>query len=98
MMLAMSNVVPLPTSGLSERDMAILEFESSWWEAPGSKDVEIRQRFQLSAPRYYQELNRLIDDPDALAYKPLLVKRLRRQRAKRQQQRSARHLTITASS
>lgn len=94
----MSNLAPLPSSGLSERDLAILEFESSWWNASGAKESEIQERFDLSAPRYYQELNRLIDDPDALAFKPLLVKRLRRMRARRQQERSARHLGVQASS
>ena len=33
-----------------------------------------------------------VDDPAALGYKPLLVKRLRRQRAQRQAARSARRL------
>ena len=50
------------------------------------------ERFGLSSPRYYQQLNALIDRPEALAYAPMLVKRLRRQRQRRQEQRSARHL------
>lgn len=77
---------------LSERDAAILDFEEAWWAADGLKENEIRDRFELSAPRYYQILNALLDDPAALEYKPLLVKRLRRQRARRQEGRSARHL------
>lgn len=83
-------------AGLSERDAAILDFEASWWEAAGAKEAEIRARFDLSAPRYYQILNQLLDDPDALAYAPLLVKRLRRLRARRQENRSARHLTVAS--
>jgi len=43
----------------------------------------------MSATRYYQVLNELIDRPEALAFEPVLVKRLRRQRAKRQRIRSA---------
>lgn len=77
---------------LSERDAAILDFEATWWEASGVKDAEIRERFGLSAPRYYQTLNQLLDDPAALVHAPLLVKRLRRLRARRQEGRSARHL------
>jgi len=46
----------------------------------------------LSATRYYQVLNTLIDNPDALAADPLLVKRLRRMRDERQRARSARRL------
>jgi len=46
----------------------------------------------MSATRYYQVLNELIDTPGALAADPMLVKRLRRLRATRQRQRSARRL------
>ena len=42
--------------------------------------------------RYYQVLNALIDRPEALAFDPLLVRRLRRLRAARQRARSARRL------
>jgi Protein of unknown function (DUF3263) len=48
----------------------------------------------MSATRYYQVLNALIDRPEALAFDPLLVKRLRRLRSARQRQRSARRLGI----
>ena len=48
----------------------------------------------MSSTRYYQVLNSLIDNPAALAADPMLVKRLRRLRAARQRQRSARRLGI----
>ena len=48
----------------------------------------------MSATRYYQVLNALIDAPAALAYDPLLVKRLRRLRQARQRARSARRLGL----
>jgi hypothetical protein len=44
----------------------------------------------LPATRYYQLLNELIDRPEALAFDPALVKRLRAQRARRQRIRSPR--------
>ena len=44
----------------------------------------------MPAARYYQLLNELIDRPAALAFDPILVKRLRRQRAERRRLRSAR--------
>lgn len=89
----MSDAQPLPTAPLlSEVDAAILDFEASWWSAPGAKESEIRERFGLSAPRYYQILNSLIDSPEALQAQPLLVKRLRRLRQRRHENRSARHL------
>ncbi|MDO5285885.1 MAG: DUF3263 domain-containing protein [Actinomycetia bacterium] len=78
-----------PGRALSERDAAILDFERHWWKAPGAKEQTIRERFQMSATRYYQTLNELIDTEAALAADPLLVKRLRRLRAERRRQRCA---------
>ena len=88
-----------PSSGrdvetLSERDQAILAFERSWWEFAGAKEQAIRDKFDMSATRYYQVLNALIDREAALAHDPLLVKRLRRLRMSRQRARSARRLGI----
>lgn len=77
---------------LSERDAEILLFERQWWKFPGAKEQAIRDRFDMSATRYYQLLNNLIDQPAALAYDPLLVKRLQRMRSSRQRARSARRL------
>ena len=48
----------------------------------------------MSATRYYQVLNALIDKPEALAADPLLIKRLRRLRASRQRTRAARRLGV----
>ena len=78
--------------GLSERDREILEFERQWWKYAGAKETAVREQFDMSATRYYQVLNALIDRPEALAADPLLVRRLRRLRAARQRQRSARRL------
>ena len=71
----------------SDRDRAILDFERSWWAEPGPKDVAIRVQFDLSAARYRELLNTLIESDDALAYDPLLVRRLRRQRERRRRAR-----------
>ena len=79
---------------LSERDQGILSFERSWWEFAGAKEQAIREKFDMSATRYYQVLNALIDAEAALAFDPLLVKRLRRLRMARQRARSARRLGI----
>ena len=81
-------------SELSERDAEILSFERQWWKFAGAKEQAIRDKFAMSATRYYQLLNALIDRPEALAHDPLLVKRLRRLRATRQRNRSARRLGI----
>ena len=83
-----------PAGELSARDADILAFERQWWKFAGAKEQAIRDKFQMSATRYYQVLNALIDKPEALAQDPLLVKRLRRLRASRQRMRSAKRLGI----
>ena len=79
---------------LSERDLLILEFERQWWKYAGAKEQAMREKFDMSATRYYQALNALIDRPAAIVADPMLVKRLRRLRAARQRARSARRLGI----
>lgn len=79
---------------LGSRDREILAFERQWWKYAGAKEQAIRELFDMSATRYYQVLNALIDDPAALAVDPMLVKRLRRLRTSRQRARSARRLGI----
>lgn len=84
------------TPGLSERDERILAFERQWWKFAGAKEQAVRELFDLTATRYYQILNALIDDPAALAHDPMLVKRLRRMRSSRQRARTARRLGADA--
>ncbi len=79
-------------AGLTDRQVDILAFERNWFRMGGMKEEAIRARFDVSASRYYQMLNELIDSPAALAHDPLLVKRLRRLRETRQRQRSAKRL------
>ncbi len=79
---------------LTEREREILAFERQWWRYAGAKEQAVRDMFDMSATRYYQVLNALIDRPDALAFDPMLVKRLRRMRAARTRARSARRLGI----
>ena len=74
--------------GLTERERALLDFEATWWRSKRPKADQIRTQFALSAPRYYQIINALIDRPEALAYSPMLVQRLRRLREQRQAARS----------
>src|SRR5690349_9974272 len=80
------------TAGLSERDEQVLAFERQWWKYAGAKESAIRELFDMSATRYYQVLNALLDKPEAMAADPLLIKRLRRLRTSRQRTRAARRL------
>ncbi|MDR3069514.1 MAG: DUF3263 domain-containing protein [Propionibacteriaceae bacterium] len=91
----MSEVAFNPRLQLDDADRALLDFEKAWWLLPSAKEPEIRERFGISATRYYQQLNSLIDTEAALAYDPLLVKRLRRLRSSRQHERSAKRLTTS---
>ena len=84
------------TDGLSEREREVLTFERQWWKYAGAKEQAVRDLFDMSATRYYQVLNALIDRPEALVADPMLVKRLRRLRATRQRTRSARRLGMDA--
>lgn len=78
--------------GLTRRELDILDFERKWWKYAGAKEEAIRELFAMSATRYYQVLNAVVDKPEALAADPMLVKRLRRLRASRQKSRAARRL------
>jgi hypothetical protein len=79
---------------LTDRDQAILDFERSWWSQSGPKEALIRAKFELSATRYYQILNELLESQEAYDYDPLVVRRLRRLRDRR---RRARHEGYQAS-
>ncbi|MEU6022231.1 DUF3263 domain-containing protein [Micromonospora sp. NBC_01739] len=78
---------PESVGALGEREQEILAFERQWWRHAGAKEQAIRDRFGLSATRYYQLLNALLDNPAALAADPVLVGRLRRLRASRARSR-----------
>jgi hypothetical protein len=83
------------SASLSDLEFRILEFERSWWrfagaKESGAKESAIKELFDLSAPRYYQILNDLIDRQDALEASPMLVKRLRRLRDARTSARTTR--------
>ncbi|MBE3074336.1 MAG: DUF3263 domain-containing protein [Actinobacteria bacterium] len=83
-----------PLGELSDRDREIIAFERQWWKYAGAKEQAISELFDMSATRYYQVLNALIDNPVALEADPMLIKRLHRLRATRQRARSARRLGV----
>ncbi len=87
----------VPDDGLTRRDREILAFERQWWKYAGAKEQAIRELFDMSATRYYQVLNALVDRPEAHAADPMLVKRLRRLRQTRQRARAARRLGVEPS-
>ncbi|GAA3993759.1 DUF3263 domain-containing protein [Allokutzneria multivorans] len=82
------------TGGLNSTEQEILAFERQWWKYAGAKEQAIRELFDMSATRYYQLLNALIEKQEALAADPMLVRRLRRLRTGRQRVRTARRLGL----
>lgn len=69
---------------LTDTETKVLDFERSWWKFAGAKEQAIHDAFAWSPTRHYQVVNALIDQPAALAYDPMLVRRLLRLRASRQ--------------
>lgn len=81
---------------LTDREHMMLELEGSWWKYAGAKDSHVRERFGVSPVRYYQELNALIDRPEAMAAHPMIVRRLQRLRQARRRQRSSAGRSFTS--
>lgn len=64
---------------LTDTDRAALDLEGRPWRFAAAKEEAIR-RARSTPIRHYQRVARLLDDPDALAYAPVTVYRLRRLR------------------
>jgi hypothetical protein len=76
---------------LSDRDLAILQFEQHWATRTGNKAAAIRSELDLSPSRYYAARDALTDSDEALAHDPLLVRRLRRSRTEARRRRFEGH-------
>ncbi len=67
---------------LTDQQQQIIALEGQFFRTEEAKDAAIRA-LGLSAVRYYQLVNQLLDSPAAMAADPLLVKRLLRVRTNR---------------
>jgi uncharacterized protein DUF3263 len=83
------------SEGLDDLERQILDFEREAWRLRIAKERAIRETFGFSTTRYHQLLHRTVDRPAALAYDPMLVRRLRRLRELRRKRRTAQRLGIT---
>jgi hypothetical protein len=63
-------------SNLTDRQQRMLAFERQWWKR---HDGLVAELFGCGLEQYRQELTQLLALPAALAYDPLLVRRMRRQ-------------------
>jgi hypothetical protein len=72
---------------LSDREVAMLDFERECALLPGPKEPTIRQRFAVSPTTYYRAVSALIARREAYEHDPLTVLRLRRLREQRRRSR-----------
>lgn len=72
---------PAPTvTTMTPLTAAVIAFERLRWNHAGAKEQAVHDLFGLSATRYYQARNALLDDPQALVLDAPTVNRLRRLR------------------
>ncbi len=79
---------------LDDRARQVIDFERESWKLTVPKERAIRERFGFSPARYHQLLNRAIDTDAAVAYDPMLVRRLQRVREARRRKRVADRLGV----
>lgn len=65
-------------TALDPADRKLLDFADRRWRNPGAHNDAVARELGLSPTRFFQWLNRLLDEPAALAYAPATVHRLRR--------------------
>lgn len=68
------------TTTLNDRERELLAFAKLTFRHVGAREAQIRARFGVSATQYYQQLDALIDRPEAYEAEPVLVARLARLR------------------
>lgn len=63
---------------LTDKDREVLDLERDWWHSAPTKQAAIAARLGCSPTAYYAVLRRLTTNDEALAYDPLVVRRVRR--------------------
>jgi hypothetical protein len=82
-------VTPAPKAQpLTDAERELLDFSGLWFRYEGHREAAILDLFGVSAIRFHQRVNKLIDREEALAYAPILVNRLRNERQNRREQRA----------
>jgi hypothetical protein len=71
---------------LTKLEKRVLDFERSWWHEAGTKQDAIRATLDVSSSAYYAMLADLVTRDDALAYDPLVIRRLRRRNEARRRE------------
>ena len=68
---------------LNDRDRATLDLAAAHYAHAGRREHDIAETFGESAARFWQRVNALLDQPEAEAAMPAVVRRLRRLREAR---------------
>jgi hypothetical protein len=81
--------MPAEPRSLTDRERAIIDFEREWLVAPtgSSKEQAIREQLGISGARFYELLKSLLDEPAAMDYDPLVIRRRKRSLDERRRQR-----------
>ena len=79
---------------LTTHQLAILDTETRWPAPSARKSEHIVRVLKITRARYYQMLNQILDDPDALEHDPVTVHRLRKLRDGRVNGRAQRSLSL----
>lgn len=74
---------------LSVRDSMTIRLAAAHYRYPGARESDVRDQLGMSLTIYARHLNRLLDDPEALAAYPVEVRRLQRLRDRRRRARVA---------
>lgn len=74
---------------LTVRDHMAIRLAAARYKFEGARATAVREELRMSAPRFWQYVNALLDDPAALEAYPLDVRRLRRLRDARRRARRA---------
>jgi len=72
---------------LTERERSVLDVERDSWLSSPSKRQAIHERLGLTPSAYYGVLRRLSASPEAFAYDPLVVHRVRSRLVRRRRER-----------
>ena len=73
----------MPSPSLTTTEQQILDIQGMPFKYQGAREALIRDELGLTATHFYQLLNMIIDTEPAMAYNPMLVKRLRARRVSR---------------
>ena len=87
---------PIDLDALQEIGMrAVLALARRSFPSPGARERAIREVLDISPTRYYQVLNALLDNLQALAIDPITVRLLSEKRDRRRAAREGRSLEAT---